>query len=283
MADVRGVIVAIVFFVMVVAVIIPLVPPAPDTTVQGNNEGSAYLMESRSIYETTVIAVEDGAATIDGLPVTGLGLAGTVMVMSDVLTMAIDAETGSYSAWTILLESQGCAANSDDDATLVYTFQNGHLTITDSEDDAFAASSWFRYLLVPAAEGDIGVWSAEDMAGLTINKAAMLYVSYGSGSDSGTVYGTPGNIAAGQNIASGARAYGSASAIYDNVLDGSAVHVTGFDSDGGIVGDGAYVATGTIYSYSDETQTDKAASLLMAMVPILCLIAVIAIIIKVIR
>lgn len=276
MADVRIAILAITFFVLVVAVIMPLSYQEAPESVQESNEGYLYTLESRGLYGSAVIAVEDGRTTIDGTDMASLGLSGTVTVMSDVLTMAIDTETGTYRAWSILLEGQGCYADSESDPTLVYSFSRGHLTITDTADASVDLTSWFRFLLVPAADGDIGAWRSENMPEIFIDPAKTFYCSYAEGDDSGTIWGTVRSVAPGQCITDGTRGYGSASALFESA-DGGALHVTGFDADGGIVGEGIFAAD---IGYSQEAKTD-AGRILMAIMPILLLIATIAMIIRV--
>lgn len=276
MADARIAILAITFFVLVVAVIMPLSYQETLESVQESNADYLYRMESKGLYGSAVIAVEDGKTTLDGTDMTSMGLQGTVVIMSDVLTMAVDMETGGYQAWTILLAEQGCRADSESDPTLVYTFSRGHLTITDTADASVSLTSWFRFLLVPAADGDIGIWKSEDMPEIFLDPAKTFYCSYAEGDSSGTVWGTVGNVAAGQCIADGARGYGSASAISEAAERGT-VHLTGFDAVGGIVGDGLFAAD---IEYSQEAEM-TATHILMSIIPIILLIATIAIVTKV--
>lgn len=277
----QGAAVAIVLFALVALAVIPLMERAAGSDIEGSNDGSIYSMAPRSIYDTAVLKMQDGALAIDGEPVTSLGIEGTAMVMSDVLTMAIDMENGSYSAWTILLPEQGCKADSESDPTLVYTFSRGHLTITDSSDSTKSWSSWFRYLLLPSTEGPLGVWPISSLPDLTMSSGSAFYVSEASEDHAGTVYGTPGNLAPGQCIIDGARAFGSASAVSESVLNGTAVKVTSLDADGGIVGDGAYVAFEKTYTYN--TQTGQMTGLLMSAGVLLALLLVVSAIARVIR
>lgn len=281
MDRIKGATVAIVLFALVALAVIPLMERAAGSDIEGSNDGSMYSMVPKAITDSASIAMQDGVLAIDGQPVTSSGLAGKVMLMSDVLTMEIDADSGTYTAWTILLPEQECKADSESDPTLVYTFSRAHLTITDSSDSTKSWSSWFRYLLLPSTEGPLGVWPVSSLPDLTASSGSAFYVSEASEDHAGTVYGTPGNLAPGQCIIDGARAFGSASAVSESVLNGTAVKVTSLDSDGGIVGDGAYVAFEKTYTYN--TQTGQMTGLLMSAGVLLALLLVVSAIARVIR
>ena len=140
---------------------------------------------------------------------------------------------------------------------------------------------WF---LVPNARP---VWQLSNalalgsLPGLTMSSGSAFYVSEASEDHAGTVYGTPGNLAPGQCIIDGARAFGSASAVSESVLNGTAVKVTSLDADGGIVGDSAYVAFEKTYTYN--TQTGQMTGLLMSAGVLLALLLVVSAIARVIR
>lgn len=274
-------ILAMVLFALVALAVYPLLTQAADTSVEGENEDPLYCMTPKAITDTVTLAMDDGVLTIDGEAVTGLGLTGSVLLMSDVLTMEIDADTGEYAAWSILLEGSGCKADSTSDPTLVYTFDRAHLTITDSSDPDVSLTSWFRYLLVPSATGDLGVWTIADLPDLVVGKGSLIYVSEASGTHAGTVYGPVGNLAPGQNIVDGARAFGSASAVYGTTLNNTAYVVESLDVDGGIVGDSAYVVCEKTYTY--QTQTGFVVGTLLSVSAVLIFLLVLAAIIKVIR
>lgn len=277
---VQKAIAAIVIFVLVAVAAYPIVESAADSSLEGENEDPLYSMTARALTDTTVLAVSEGVLTIDGEAVTGMGLTGTVMLMSDVLAMSIDMSTGAYQAWSILLDGQSCTASSTEDPTLVYTFSGAHLTITDTADSTVSLSSWYRYLLVPSSEGSLGVWAISDMPSLALNGDSTFYVTEASGAHAGTVYGHVDNVAAGQNIVDGARAYGSASAVYETILNGTAYSIDSFDAEGGIVGEDSLFVCEKAYTYN--TQTGFVMEILLSVAGILILLFALAAIIKVI-
>lgn len=276
----QAAIAAMTILVLVAVVAYPFILQDSQSSLEGTNEDPLYSMVLKEPTDTVVLAMADGGLTIDGTSVSSMGLPDTVLLMSDVLAMEIDTTTGAYTAWSILLEGQSCMATSEDDPTLVFTFDEAHLTITDTGDSTVNLSSWYRYLLVPDAEGGFGVWSVSDLESLVLGDGAAFYVTEASGTHSGTVYGHADNVAAGQNVVDGARAYGSASAVYEKVLSGTAYSLTSFDTEGGIVGDGAYVVLEKTYTYN--TQTGAVMNILMSVAAILILLFALAAILRVI-
>lgn len=271
---------AITIFVLVAVVAYPMIQQNASSDLEGSNEDPLYSMVAKSPTDTVTLAMADGSLAIDGVSVTSMDLPDSVLLMSDVLIMDIDTTTGAFTAWSILLEEQSCTATSADDPTLVFTFDEAHLTITDTADPTVSLSSWYRYLLVPDVEGDLGAWSVSDMPGLVVGKTSIFYVAEASGAHAGTVYGMIGNVAAGQNVSDGSRVYGSASAVYETVLNNTAASVTSFDTEGGIVGDDALFVCEKTYTYN--TQTGFTVDLLMSVAAILILLLALVAALKVI-
>lgn len=272
---------AITIFVLVAVVAYPFILQNAETGLEGTNEDPLYSMSRNAPTNTVTLAMSEGALTIDGTSVTAMGLPDSVLLMSDVLIMEIDTTTGAYTAWSILLEEQSCMATSTDDPTLVYTFDEAHLVITDTADPTVSLSSWYRFFLMPDADGDLGAWSVSDMPGLVVGQDSMFYVCEASGTHAGAVYGLVDNVASGQNIVDGARAYGSAAAVYDLVLNNTACSIASFDTEGGIVGEDAVFVCEKDYTYN--TQTGYVTDLLMSVAAILILLFALVAILRVIQ
>lgn len=263
--------------VLIVAVVIPMVQQHTGNSLTGYNENPLYTVTETTAK--TVIKTTDGTMTINNTPITDYeNLPETVLIMSDIAVFEVNTQTGSYRVISRLMSDRNCTADSENDPDLIYTFEKMHLTITGAD---YSVSAWYRYLLLPDSNGNLGIWNFEDVSDLCINGDKTLYITGISETYSGNVYGTVGNIAAGQNVQDGIRVYGTASAIYEPVLNGTAYTVAELDTDGGIIQGDVTVAMPAEYSYS--TFSGLTMDILLYAIIFTVLVMIIAIITKVIE